>query len=518
MKTFEKIILWLLALVLAFSLPLSLVACGNEQPAETGEQMNGENNEEPADDAAERIGTVSLADCVIVTAGSPTVAETRTAGMLQKQIYATKGVKLTVCKSTSIIAKNAKGKIVIGPSVCQKAKPEGEHGFAIAGNGNTFEIAANSSYGYEAALNYLTRNVITQSKTMQIDDTVERTGQGTTLLTAQQTHAGEVRFMVNNVYGYGSDKPMRQRMKMLLDLYTTYSPDVIGLQEYHDNPRSILHPLLTDAGYTEVKGAGMTNGASTPLYYKADVLDLLDCGYLLYTDAQDLDSPAYQTILGSYTMAQVKVNDDSKSITWGIFRVRETGHVFLAAATHLFYLRDTNVGNDPRDGIWRRVQAAVAKETVFAAADAYLTREGLETGTMPIFIGGDINSVVDASAYTTLQGNSASSSGNYTGANAMTNTNILVPSKERIKYSTNHHHEGNWDETYEVFDEPYVAARSAAYESSLDYIFVNSFAVRDARVDVKYSAALFDLFAMLATDHCPVMIDFNLTGAGDDAQ
>ena len=513
MKLFEKIVLVLLALLLTLSLPLSLAGCGKQTPpAEEEEDRDDAAGTLPAGD---RIGTVPLEQCVIVYTGSATVAETRVAAMLKKQLATVKGLEVTACKNTAQAAKNAAGKIVIGRSLCQKAKPEGTHGFTIAGNGNTLEIAANSSYGYQKALDYLTSRVIAKNRKVEIDDDFSVVGQGDNLLTAAQTKGGEVRFMVNNVYGFGEAAGREQRMKMLTDLYKTYSPDVLGLQEFHTLPRNTLSPLLAQAGYTEVRfeneDGALIHGESTPLFYKADLLDLLDCGHLLYTDAPDLNAAAYQSMLGSYTMEQIKVSDYSKSITWGIFRVRATGHIFMAASTHLFYLRNTDVANDERDEIWRRVQVAVAKETLLAAADAYLTREGLESGIMPILLGGDMNTTTSGSAYMTLTGGTPSSSGVYTGKNAMTNTNQLAPEGSRIVHSTNHHHEGNWNAEYKVYDEPYTDTK-VAYEYSLDYIFVNNAARSNRGIQIQYSAALFDLFAMLATDHCPVMIDFDLGG------
>ena len=509
MRSFEKILLVLLALLLTLSLPLTLAGCGQKEPA--GEQEEEENETPEQEPDFERIGTVPLEQCVIVVTGSASVAETRLAALLRKQIATVKGFDLPICKNTSAAAKEAAGKIVIGRSLCEKAKPEGSHDFAVAGNGNTFEIAANSSYGYETAFNYLKRSVITKNRTVAIDDDTAQTGHGDPLLTAEQTHGGEVRFMVNNVFGFGEAAGRNQRMQMLLDLYKTYSPDVLGLQEFHALPRGTLYPLLTQAGYKEVRfenEGGVVTGESTPLFYQEDRLELLDCGHVLYTDAPDLNADAYQSLLGPYTMAEIKVSDYSKSITWGIFRVRETGHVFMAASTHLFWQRSETA--DRRDEIWRQVQAAVAKETLFAARDAYLARPGVTIDGMPILIGGDMNTTTSGSVYTTLTGNAPSSSGTYTGQNAMRNTNMMLPLQQRIQYSTNHHHEGNWDETYHVYDEPYVAARSSAYENSLDYIFVDAASATNARITVKTSAALFDPYAMLATDHCPVLIDFDL--------
>ena len=514
MNLLHRTVPLLLALLLTLALPLSFAGCGQKEQVAVEQEENDATQKLPTGD---RIGAIPLKQCVIVTAGSPTVAETRTAAMLRKQIATVKGVDLTVCKSTSATAKNAAGKILIGSSLCEKAKPEGDHDFAVAGNGNTLEISAYSSYGYQAALNYLTHSVVTKNRTVEIDDDVAATGHGAPFLTAEQAHNGEVRFMVNNVYGFGEQNGAEQRMQMLMDLYQTYSPDVIGLQEFHASngvrPRTILHRLLAQAGYTEVmmdNGDGtFSHGESTPLFYKADLLELLDCGHLLYTDAPDLNSAAYQSMLGSYTMAEVEANEYSKSITWGIFRVKATGHIFMAASTHLFYLRNNNVGDDERDEIWRRVQATVAKETLLAAADAYLTQNGLEADSMPILLGGDMNTTTSGSTYQALAGNTPSSSGAYTGKNAMINTNQLAPEGSRIQYSTNHHHEGNWNATYKVYDEPYTEKKEA-YTYSLDYIFVNSAARTNGSIQIKYSAALFDLFAMLATDHCPVLLDFNL--------
>lgn len=525
-KTFEKILLTALALLLALALPLSLTGCKKKPTAtveEDGkeEEQSGE-TQQPANlpDDVDHIGAVLLENCVIVTKGTASVAETRVARLLQQQLATVKNINLPIYKSTSNQAKEAAGKILVGTSLCQKARPEGPNDFEIAGNGNTMEIAANSSYGYESAFAYLKRSVFSRNKALAVNDDTELTGRG--VLTASREQVGEVRMMINNVYGGGDPTPMNQRMEMLADLYKTYSPDVLGLQEFHDRPRAVLYPLLMSAGYTEVRytdsDSQIVTGKSTPLFYKADRLDLLDCGYMLYTDAPDLYSSAYQSLVSPYaSMEELKYNDYSKSITWGIFRVKATGHVFLAASTHLFYQRPGTTEDDrARDALWRRAQAALAKELIFAAADDYLAREGLEAGSMTVLLGGDINAIESTepqavSAYNALTTTTPSSSGNYTAKNAMNNTNTLVPESECIKNSTNHHKEGHWDEDYLVFDEPDPSAnRNEAYVYSLDYIFVDAASVRKSRIDVKYSAAVFDTYAMLATDHCPVFIDFDL--------
>ena len=123
MRSFERIVLLLLALLLTLSLPLSLAGCGQKEPADGQEEQA--NDDTPALPEGDRIGAVPLGQCVIVYTGSATVAETRVAAMLKKQLATVKGLEVTACKSTAEAAKNAAGKIVIGRSLCQKAKPEG---------------------------------------------------------------------------------------------------------------------------------------------------------------------------------------------------------------------------------------------------------------------------------------------------------------------------------------------------------------------------------------------------------
>ena len=97
----------------------------------------------------------------------------------------------------------------------------------------------------------------------------------------------------DSIYSQGSLNPGGLRTKMELEIIKQYTPDVLGFQEFHPVSRTNgFLSGLTSLGYAEVKvtidtSKNKKNNNYTPLFYRADLLEVEKSGYLLYDGLND---------------------------------------------------------------------------------------------------------------------------------------------------------------------------------------------------------------------------------------
>ena len=158
---------------------------------------------------------------------------------------------------------------------------------------------------------------------------------------------GHVRAMFYNIYGWMwypdktnaphlSSGPISLRQKMEAELFSLYTPDLIGMQEYSAYFHKDMTPLLTEMGYKEVDvsfaDARQPDGTKinyTPFFYRPDTLTLIDAEFIMYPETmQDPENPG----------SVLNVNDvKSKSLTWAIFEENVSKKSFIAVNTHFMY-------------------------------------------------------------------------------------------------------------------------------------------------------------------------------------
>ncbi len=431
----------------------------------------------------------------ILTHEQPTAAEHRVAVLLRRHLQ---GIGFEV-------AENGEEGYPVRIGLFE-ADALGEHGYLIRGDGQGLDVVAASAYGYQAATGVLLTDVLAKDN----DETrVLRRGSGRTCLSAEPGRVGEVRIFTNNLWGDGTVSP-RQRADMLLSVYLTYHPDVFGFQEYHNGIRGFLTSRLEEAGYREVRFdvASINDGSSvnsTPVFYDPSAVELLDKGYFWYNDIAFAD-PAYAGIRGELTPQDVKEAmafrpgerwDYSKGYSYGIFRLKKTGHVFLAASTHLWWMNKR-----PVDDVCRQVQIAVAKEQLLTVAADFAKKNGL-TAPLPVFFMGDFNLTRQRESYRSIVTDTPVRNDAWR-KNAFVNTNELTPGDERITVTTNHHREGRYNAEDDLFEDPCI--ETLGYEYAIDYIFTDAQTAAGAW-EFHRSCRVSDLTITLATDHCPVFID-----------
>ena len=483
-----------------------------------------------------KIGGLTLDRHSIVIPTNYSISELRTAVTLQQWLKSMAGYDLalmTIDKATS------EGQIRIGASICERAKAAAEHSYAITGNGTNLEIAAASYLGYEGVQDVLLEQVfIAGLPSCVLDETTDIRGNNRDGASAPLASQGDVRIMFSNMYGgHQPEHPFAQRGAQLAELYFTYMPDVLGLQEMNPSNGSgelldaLLSQYYTEAG--ELTGTELTTRKNyTPLYYNADRLEVVKAAdgseYAgNYRFDIDLNYDDYSLALrNGYSGAALKdkAKDVSKGFNWAIFRIKGTDHVFLVASVHLWFRTE-----DRRDSGARKVQMQAMKEVLATAAATFAAEQGLSADTIPIYVGGDYNTSVSGDQLSTMETETELSvqiaGQNVTIDTTFAHANTLEGEYAKMEKSSFHAHEtymnnlgikGNVAEEYDggelgfgIYGNPVMPGND--WSASIDHIFTNKAAVDGNMVKMHQYGSLTDDYALLSSDHCPVFVDISFT-------
>ncbi len=437
------------------------------------------------------IGKIPLSECEIVTPTNVTVSEWRFALFLQELLYERTNIQVPIVTQAEM---TASGVIVIG-SLCTGHSYDMRHQYISRVMGNVWQLSAESFYGYEAVLSYIENSLFAASATtLHLNNTHNVTGSGAANATNPLESESEVRMMYNNIWGSDTDNTA-QRAEMLLELYGEYMPDVLGLQEYSPALRKAgMDAGLAALGYAEVptdpsapyyKNETQTR---TPMFYNKATVELLDYGYLCLAVT---DYSAYPSLLGSYTASEVEAkakSDRSKAVTWGVFRMKETGHIFMAGSVHLWW------EGDAISDTARVIQMHVMREALTVAAEEYMIENGI-AGTMPVFIGGDYNSRTTRGSYSTMSN----------GETPFTNLNDLAPSGHKLTKTTSHSYP-TYDKELNIWKK--CTPTSGGYNYAIDHIFMENSALDQVTVD---HMGMLEEYYAFASDHLAIFADLNFS-------
>lgn len=286
----------------------------------------------------------------------------------------------------------------------------------------------------------------------------------------------DIRVISSNVYfHYFKNKPdMTEEDKadhadLLADTLHSIGADVLLLQEvsgrrlgknldymWHER----LDPRLEAHGYTMVdpeiaplpKEAAETGNPEnvnyTPIFYRADVLDLIDCGHRFY-DSVAMNPDLYLS--------------SSKSFTWALFSVKDSGKKFIAFSTHLTYHGDPQKANELRVKDTKDVLAKMAE------LDA-------KYPDIPMVLMGDCNCVVGSDPY-----------------NSLTEERLI-----NAKDVANEIFNGDVSTIHGIGSTPY-------FNTVIDHVFITK-----KGWNVKLYQTMANLNIINMSDHLPVGIDFTL--------
>ncbi len=333
------------------------------------------------------------------------------------------------------------------------------YSYDISAKGKTLQIVADSIYAYEEAAFVFTTDIVSLRKPLDITEETWRRQDLTAELQRDSgslfEKSGEVRVLIQNIWGNTSEGNIDGRMLQTALLYEGYAPDVIGLQECSTGARggkNGIVALLADLGYTEVP-VNISDNNGTPLFYRQSTVRLIDSGYLRFTQVN---------------------KDDSKGLTWAVFETVATGERFGAISTHYWWQSDD--AQDTRD---RESNARETLDTVARIQAKY---------NCPVVCGGDFNCNPSSSPYGIIT------------AGGMRDVQSWAKLTENMH---THHTYPTFDAASGLWSDPVYPA--ANYSRSIDHIFATTENITPKRFDV-----VTDLYAILSSDHCPLILDFDL--------
>ncbi len=190
-----------------------------------------------------------------------------------------------------------------------------------------------------------------------------------------------LRLMTHNIWNRDDNSPKwaekgydcsaEARVQGLLRVYRETQPDVIGCQE----ASARMADLLKEGFAAEGTNYTLIWGRFTPILYRPDRLELVDSEFGTYPEQ-------IEGMEGSF--------NDVRSKSWNIavFRVKESGRLFLFAATHLWWKNEPTAENPAGHNVQkgsdraRELQLASLTDRVLQIRDRY---------SCPAFLVGDLN-------------------------------------------------------------------------------------------------------------------------------
>ena len=289
--------------------------------------------------------------------------------------------------------------------------------------------------------------------------------------------AAPMKFMSFNIWGDYFGNPVPEREQAVFDVIRRHAPDFVALQEVTANWwKSVVFTKAASAGYAAVEGdvdmalhrafarppkgedrlrKGKNWVNHEPLLYRADRYALVDSGVEFYNLTLQIE----------------------KSVTWGVFEDRASGRRLIAFATHFWWQKNGRESDSHRE------------YNVFKLVET-LTRVKAKWGELPVIGGGDLNESFDRS--TTALGKLE-----YCGlADAMKEADVTDPRP------TEH---GNPERGKDGKYHGVAGVKGGPHCCWLDHVFYSPDTIRATR-----HAVIVDQDALDASDHSPVVVDFEL--------
>ena len=395
----------------------------------------------------------------IVYAKSDVYSAERFARLFHNDLSVSAGYELGL-KSDSSAGRDddgSKREILFGKTTHGGDTVETKHGFSVRASGSKLYISAECMDGYAAAYNYLTETLF-KGENVEIEDGFTYTGVAEPEDKENvENRSGEYRVIFNNVHGAHVDEyPMASRNIMQAELHIEYLPDVIGLQE---SAACVVpyHTFIKKYGYAEVPvKVTNSNGVNyTPLLYLKDKLEVVESGYYLYDDG---------------------AGDKSKSVTWAVFKDKATGDVFAVGSTHFYWTSD-DLGKSARIK-----DAAQLADVAKKITDKY---------SCPFIVGGDYNCNINSDPIKNLY------------SAGFENLQKISPEASTI---TTHHAYVPYNAELNLYLDASSVYPTKPYSSAIDHALVYN----KSTLSPKLFSVLTHDYTLLSSDHCPVMVDFDI--------
>ncbi|MBQ3063247.1 MAG: endonuclease/exonuclease/phosphatase family protein [Clostridia bacterium] len=167
----------------------------------------------------------------------------------------------------------------------------------------------------------------------------------------------------------GLDCSSPVRMKGHVQVFKDLAPDVVGGQEVNKEMQLdfMLYCQAEKLPYT------ILWGNMTPIFYRADKLEVLATEYLLYPKK-------FEDYEGSFN------DSNSKACNLAVFREKASGKVFIFATTHLWWRNGTNP-----DYKFYQAGSDAARAYQLGLADAMIEKYRAMYDNCPVVLVGDMN-------------------------------------------------------------------------------------------------------------------------------
>ena len=180
-----------------------------------------------------------------------------------------------------------------------------------------------------------------------------------------------MRIMTSNIWGNYFGNPPEERIDAVEATLKKYSADVIGIQEMCPSwYKADLKGRLKD----EYEFVGAFDGNHSPLFFKRDVFEIIEQGWIRYIGVEDI----------------------SKSVTWVVLEKKDDGKKIGICNTHLWW----KAGEEHE-----LIRESNAKQLLGAMKDIKA-----KYGDIPVVACGDLNSRTDGKAMKYLNANGVFSS------------------------------------------------------------------------------------------------------------
>ena len=238
---------------------------------------------------------------------------------------------------------------------------------------------------------------------------------------AERQEQADLRIMSFNMLvhiGSWGGLPVSPRAKMFTAVLDKYAPDIIAGQEVCSDWHKVLEKNIYEDYKVVQPKINLFSYNKTPLFYNKNTLNLIESGYLPYSEGDD---------------------NGCRAVTWGLFEIKASGKRVIVTDTHLDLIRGKDI---------QKELAVMNKQAdeLLALADDLTERYGCA-----LLACGDYNSQENEEG-TDSQGNPL---GNFTAAEIYAK---IAEKMRDIKYAegltvtgqTEAAHEPTWDHIFAV--------------------------------------------------------------------